>query len=63
MVPTRGPGRPPLDDDDDADSVQVCVRLPSTVYNDAFRRSKQDGVSVPEVIRRDMREAQKRYQK
>jgi hypothetical protein len=61
MRPTRGPGRPPLDDEDDEDSVAVCVKLPSRVYDEQYQRAQRERVSVPEVIRRTLTE--KRYPK
>jgi|KBSSwiStaDraftv2_1062776.scaffolds.fasta_scaffold09316_8 hypothetical protein len=57
----RAPGHPPLDDEDD--SVPVCVKMPSKQYDDAYKRAKHARVSVPEQIRRDMREAEKRNPK
>lgn len=58
MKSTRPPGRPPLDDDDD--SVPVHVTLTARDYDAAYQRAQQAGVSVPEIIRRDMRTAQQK---
>jgi len=54
----RTPGRPPLDDDDP--SVDVHLRLPSKQYDDTFARAQRERVTVPERIRRDIRDAQKK---
>lgn len=48
-------GRPPLDDD--ADSVPVHVKMTPKDYDTTFRRAQRDGVTVPEQIRRDVRNA------
>jgi hypothetical protein len=45
-------GRPPIDDDDD--SVPVCLSLPARQYDAIFDRAQAAGVTVPEVIRRDL---------
>jgi hypothetical protein len=47
-------GRPPLAADDA--SLHVGVSLPSRQYDDYCRRALEDDVSVPEIIRRDLRE-------
>jgi hypothetical protein len=57
----RAPGRPPLDDDDP--SVDVHVRMPSKQYDDTYKRAGQERVSVPAMIRRDMRAAEKKNSK
>jgi hypothetical protein len=49
------PGRPPLDEDDE--SVPVCVSLPGRQYDAMYTRAERDGVTVPEVIRRDLARA------
>ena len=49
------PGRPPLDST--SPSVPVHVKLPSREYDAAFLRAAAAGVSVPEILRRDMRRA------
>jgi len=51
----RPPGHPPLDDDDD--SVPIHVKMTTTQYDDTYRRARRARVSVPEQIRRDVREA------
>lgn len=57
-VPTpRRSGRPALDERDP--SVAVNVRLPSKWYDDTYARARRERVSVPERIRRDMRESEK----
>lgn len=48
------PGRPPIDDDDP--SERVCISLPSKEFTAYRRRAAQEDVSVPEIIRRDLRE-------
>jgi hypothetical protein len=57
----RAPGHPPLDDHDV--SVPVCVKMPAKQFDETERRAKEARVSMPEQIRRDMREAEKRYLK
>jgi hypothetical protein len=52
----RSPGRPPLDDDDE--SVGVHLTMPSKQYDAAFERAQQLRISVPEVLRRDLRRAE-----
>jgi len=49
-------GRPPIDDDDD--SVPVCLSLPARQYDAICDRAQAAGVTVPEVIRRDLRRAE-----
>jgi hypothetical protein len=56
----RGPGRPPLDDDDA--SVKVCLTLPGRQYDDMYERAQRERVSVPEVIRRSL-DPEKKYPK
>jgi hypothetical protein len=48
----QGPGRPPLDDDDD--SVPVHVKMTTQQYDDVYRRAQAERVSVPEIIRRSL---------
>jgi hypothetical protein len=48
-------GRPPLDRTDS--SVPVNLKLPSRQYDDTYRRAAAARVSVPEMIRRDLRRA------
>jgi hypothetical protein len=50
-------GRPPIDDDDT--SVGVHVKLPSKQYDDAYRQAQRRGISVPELIRRQLHAATK----
>lgn len=59
----RAPGRPPLDDDDA--SVPVCLTLTAKQYDALYRRAQCDRVSVPEQIRRELREPApaKKYRK
>ena len=57
----RAPGHPPLDDDDA--SVPVHVKMPSKQYDETYERAQRARVTVPEQIRRDMREAEKRNPK
>ena len=57
----RQPGRPPIDDDDP--SVPVNVKMPSKQYDEAFERAQRDRISVPEVIRRALRDTEKRNPK
>jgi len=45
-------GRPPIDEEDA--SVPVCVSLPGRQYDALYTRAQAAGVSVPEVIRRDL---------
>ena len=49
-----GRGRPPLDADDP--STEVCVTIPSKEYDYLYERSRVERVTVPEIIRRDLRE-------
>ena len=55
------PGRPPLDEDDP--SVDVHLRLPSKQYDDTYDRAQKERVTVPELIRKDMRAAAARRTK
>jgi hypothetical protein len=52
------PGRPPLTLGET--STPVNVRLSSAQYDDTYERAQRARVSVPEQIRRDMREAERR---
>lgn len=47
-------GRPPLDDDDE--SVGVHVQMTSKQYDEVYERARRERVTVPEIIRRDVRE-------
>ena len=51
-------GRPPLVEHDR--TISVSVALPSKQFDDLCRRALRDGVSVPEVIRREIRRADSR---
>jgi hypothetical protein len=51
----KRPGRPPIDEDDD--SVPVCVSLPARQYDALYDRAQREGVTVPEVIRRELHQA------
>jgi hypothetical protein len=51
-------GRPPLDPDDQ--SVEVCVTLPSRKYDEIYERARRERVSVPEIIRRDLIQPEKK---
>jgi hypothetical protein len=48
-------GRPPLARDDV--SVPVHVKLPSRQYDEFDRRARAARVSVPEILRRDLKRA------
>jgi hypothetical protein len=48
------PGRPPLDDDDP--SAHVTLTIPSKQLDAFCRRALREDVSVPEIIRRDLKE-------
>ena len=50
--PKKSTGRPPIDPADP--SVGVHVRLPSQQYDATYQRAAAAGVSVPEMIRRDL---------
>jgi hypothetical protein len=54
LTPKRR-GRRALDDDDP--SMLVGVTLPSKQYDDLAQRALREKVSVPEIVRRTMREA------
>lgn len=53
MRKPRSPGRPPLDPHDP--SVRVGLSLPSKRYDDLCERALRERVSVPEIIRRDLK--------
>ncbi len=53
MRPTRR-GRPPLDETDP--SVDVHVKMSSKQYDATYQRAQRERVTVPEMIRRDVRE-------
>lgn len=48
------PGRPPIDDDDH--SIEVGVTLPLKQFDAYAKRALREDVSVPEIIRRELRE-------
>jgi hypothetical protein len=48
------PGRPPLSNDDP--STSVTIKVPSKDYDELYARSRIARVSVPEIIRRDLRQ-------
>lgn len=48
------PGRPPIDENDE--SVQICVTLPSKQYEGYCKRALREDVSVPEIVRRELQE-------
>lgn len=48
-MPQR-PGRPPLDAK--SPSVRVNVRVPGDQYDALWAKARREGVTVPEVIRR-----------
>jgi len=50
----RPPGRPPLDEGDP--SKHVTISLPSKELDEYCKRALREAVSVPEIIRRDLRE-------
>ncbi len=52
MKPTRRPGRPRLDEDDD--TVRVKVSVPGYQYDYLYAAARRSEVSIPEVIRRHL---------
>jgi hypothetical protein len=48
--PPKRRGRPPLDATDK--SVPVTVSMPSREYDRYDRQARQNGISIPEVLRR-----------
>ena len=50
----RAPGHPPLVDDDT--SSHVGLTLPSKQFDEYAARANREGVSIPEIIRRDLAE-------
>jgi predicted DNA binding CopG/RHH family protein len=58
MADARKPGRPPLDRTDPERSVPICLRLPSRAYDRVHDRASAAGVSVPELLRRTLRQAE-----
>jgi hypothetical protein len=57
----RKRGRPRLASDDE--SVPVHLTLPSREYDLAYALARRDRISVPEVLRRAFRRAQKKNSK
>lgn len=53
----RRPGRPRLDPN--GPSIHVSVTVPVRVFDDLCDRASRECVSVPEVIRRDLSDADK----
>jgi len=51
----RTNGRPPLAGRGARPSVPVCLRIPSHTYDRVYQRASAQGVSVPEILRRDLR--------
>jgi hypothetical protein len=51
-VVKRGRGRPPLDPS--ARSVAIQLRVPARDYDVLYGRAQREGVSIPEVVRRDL---------
>ena len=56
--PRRPGGRPPLDPSDPDGSTDVHVRLPVREYDELYAAARASRVSVPELIRRRVRQAQ-----
>jgi hypothetical protein len=52
------PGRPPIDDHDD--SIEVGVTLPVKQFDRYAKLALRADVSVPEIIRRELREKTRR---
>jgi hypothetical protein len=48
----KRPGRPRVDPDDE--SVQVCVTVTQRTYDRACVEAQRHGVSIPEVLRRQL---------
>jgi hypothetical protein len=47
-------GRPPVDADDR--TVLVKVRLPPRQYDELYAQARRDDVTIPELIRRTLRQ-------
>jgi hypothetical protein len=60
MDEARRPGRPPVDRRDPDPSVGVYVRLASRDYDRVFERARAEGVSIPEMLRRDLQRVTKK---
>jgi predicted HicB family RNase H-like nuclease len=57
MTISKRPGRPRIDPEDPAPSAQIHVRISSKQYDQAYSRAAADRISVPELLRRTLREA------
>jgi len=51
----KAPGRPPLDSTDPDGTVGIHVRVPARQYDSLYQRAAAAGVSIPELVRRDLR--------
>lgn len=51
-------GRPRVDDDDT--SEEVGITFPTKQYDGYARRALREDVGVPEIVRRDLRELERR---
>lgn len=56
----RPPGRPPIDRLTPDPSVGVYVRMPSRDYDRFCDRARAAGVSVPEIVRRELQRVPKK---
>ena len=54
----RSPGRPHVDDDDE--SQEVGVTFPRRQFDAYAKRALLEDVSVPEIVRRELRELRRR---
>jgi hypothetical protein len=54
VSPPKRQGRPPLDKEDP--SVSVNVRVPGKLYDRMYERAQRERVTIPELIRRNLRE-------
>jgi hypothetical protein len=52
-------GRPPLDDA--SPSARICVSMPQKQLDDLCREAVTKAISVPEVIRQKLRQADGKY--
>jgi hypothetical protein len=52
------PHRPRVVSDDNG-SATVCLRLSSREYDRLYEKAQRAGVTVPEAIRRELRQAQR----
>lgn len=51
-IPLKRRGRPSISDQ--GTTVQVGVSIPADKFDELCRRALREGVSVPEIIRRDL---------